>query len=308
MLGAFVALVQISAYYMGQAGDTGAKYYTEDNTDPWNMEREAPNADGKYEYVLQDGTKKTYESMMIENYPRGRIVMFGNSEMICTGSFLIPGTQLLPVGVLAFAYFLALAYLFLGISIIAEVFMAGIEKITSQTVKVTVEKQDGTKVDKYVLLWNATVANLSLMALGSSAPEILLAVLETVSTLGGCPGELGASTIVGSAAFNLLVISGLSILAVTAENDVEDPRHKKVEGKVRGIKKINDMGVFTLSSAASIWAYLWLWIVLMDQNVEVWEAWVTFGSFWVLVIACYTADRIKARSDAKADALNDNKS
>jgi solute carrier family 8 (sodium/calcium exchanger) len=227
--------------------------------------------------------------------------------MICTGAFLIPGTQLLPVGVLAFAYFMALAYLFLGISIIAEVFMAGIEQITSQTIKVTVKKQDGTEVEKVVLLWNATVANLSLMALGSSAPEILLAVLETVSTLGGCPGELGASTIVGSAAFNLLVISGLSILAVTEENDVEDPRHKKVEGKVRGIKKINDMGVFTLSSAASIWAYLWLWIVLMDQNVEVWEAWVTFGSFLVLVVACYAADRLKAASDAKKDSLNEAK-
>jgi len=55
------------------------------------------------------------------------------------------------------------------------------------------------------------------MALGSSAPEILLAVLETCTNLGQCPGELGASTIVGSAAFNLLVISGLSIYAVSPE-------------------------------------------------------------------------------------------
>ena len=52
------------------------------------------------------------------------------------------------------------------------------------------------------------------MALGSSAPEIILAVLDTVTTLGDCPGELGASTIVGSAAFNLLVISGLCVYAV----------------------------------------------------------------------------------------------
>jgi len=99
------------------------------------------------------------------------------------------------------------------------------------------------------------------MALGSSAPEILLAVLETISTLGNCPGELGASTIVGSAAFNLLVISGLSILAVTEEND-NDPRRD--ESLPVGVKKINDLGVFSISSAASIWAYLWLWIVLMD--------------------------------------------
>ena len=73
-------------------------------------------------------------------------------------------------------------------------------------------------------MWNDTVANLTLMALGSSAPEILPAVLETVMNLGGCPGELGASTIVGSAAFNLLVISGLSILAVSEKNDTADDR------------------------------------------------------------------------------------
>jgi hypothetical protein len=59
--------------------------------------------------------------------------MYGSADMICNSKFLIPGTALLPVPVLAIAYFMSLVYLFLGISIIAEVFMAGIEKITSQT-------------------------------------------------------------------------------------------------------------------------------------------------------------------------------
>lgn len=57
------------------------------------------------------------------------------------------------------------------------------------------------------------------MALGSSAPEIMLNVIETVMKLGKTPGELGAATIVGSAAFNLLVISGVSIMAVTEDTD-----------------------------------------------------------------------------------------
>jgi Ca2+/Na+ antiporter len=52
------------------------------------------------------------------------------------------------------------------------------------------------------------------MALGSSAPEILLSVIQTTKDLEDIPPELGASTIVGSAAFNLLVISAVSILAV----------------------------------------------------------------------------------------------
>jgi solute carrier family 8 (sodium/calcium exchanger) len=62
------------------------------------------------------------------------------------------------------------------------------------------------------------------MALGSSAPEILLSILETVMNLGECPGELGASTIVGSAAFNLLVISAVSIYAVNEKNDTDPDR------------------------------------------------------------------------------------
>jgi solute carrier family 8 (sodium/calcium exchanger) len=56
-----------------------------------------------------------------------------------------------------------------------------------------------------VKVWNPTIANLTLMALGSSAPEILLAIIETISTIDNdTPGELGPATIVGSAAFNLL--------------------------------------------------------------------------------------------------------
>lgn len=65
-----------------------------------------------------------------------------------------------------------------------------------------------------VPIWNETVANLTLMALGSSAPEILLSVISTLKDIEAVPPELGPSTIVGSASFNLLVISGVSILAV----------------------------------------------------------------------------------------------
>lgn len=80
------------------------------------------------------------------------------------------------------------------------------------------------------------------MALGSSAPEIILALYETIMNLDKCPGELGASTIVGSAAFNLLVISGVSIYAVDESNDDHPMRDPKL---TKGVKKIHDMGVFT---------------------------------------------------------------
>jgi len=51
------------------------------------------------------------------------------------------------------------------------------------------------------------------MALGSSAPEILLSCIEIVGN-GFRAGELGPGTIVGSAAFNLFVITGVCIIGV----------------------------------------------------------------------------------------------
>lgn len=93
-----------------------------------------------------------------------------------------------------------------------------IETITSENKEIELFDKEAEK--KFVIevpRWNATVANLTLMALGSSAPEILLSVIQTIQDLYAEPPVLGASTIVGSAAFNLLVISGLSIYAVEEE-------------------------------------------------------------------------------------------
>ena len=126
------------------------------------------------------------------------------------------------------------------------------------------------------------------MALGSSAPEILLAVIETTTTLGECPGELGASTIVGSASFNLLVISAASIYGVTPENDNKPDRDNSLPN---GIKKINDLWVFGVTATFSVFAYIWMWLVLRDQMVEMWEAILTFLFTFLLLGIAYTADR-----------------
>merc|ERR1719456_1784406 len=73
--------------------------------------------------------------------------------------------------------------------------MNGIEKITSSKKRVK-NKETGKSMTVYV--WNDTVANLTLMALGSSAPEILLSLIETYMN-DFYSGDLGPSTIVGSA-------------------------------------------------------------------------------------------------------------
>lgn len=116
------------------------------------------------------------------------------------------------------------------------------------------------------------------MALGSSAPEILLSVISSVKDIEAIPPELGPSTIVGSAAFNLLVISGVSIIAVGGDDNET--------------KKIDDMWVFAVTSIFGLWAYIWMWICVDDQFISVTEGIMTCVFFVCLIVISYTADRI----------------
>ena len=112
---------------------------------------------------------------------------------------------------LSFIYLAFLIYLFIGISIISDIFMEAIEVITSTTLRKEVFDKDNNSYFIEIPVWNATLANLSLMALGSSAPEILLNCILTVGDPGAKASELGSYTIVGSAAFNLLFITAFCI-------------------------------------------------------------------------------------------------
>ena len=57
--------------------------------------------------------------------------------------------------------------------------MESIETITAQEKEVTIkDPRTGKNQIVVVKVWNETVANLTLMALGSSAPEIMLSVIE----------------------------------------------------------------------------------------------------------------------------------
>jgi len=117
------------------------------------------------------------------------------------------------------------------------------------------------------------------MALGSSAPEILLAVSEVLGRLGKPAGELGPSTIVGSAAFNLLFISAVCIPSIEE------------------VKKIDDLGVFLVTSVFSLFAYIWMFLcltVITPGYVTTTEAYITLSFFVLLLVLAYGADRYRA--------------
>lgn len=174
-------------------------------------------------------------------------------------------------------YFVGLAYMFLGVSIIADRFMASIEVITSQERQITIKKPNGEKITTTVRIWNETVSNLTLMALGSSAPEILLSVVEVCGHNFNA-GELGPNTIVGSAAFNMFVIIGFCVSVIP-------------EGETRKVKHLR---VFFVTATWSVFAYTWLYLILAVISpgvVEIWEGLLTLFFFPICVGLAYVADR-----------------
>eukprot|EP00063_Salmo_salar_P065988 XP_014040823.1 PREDICTED: sodium/calcium exchanger 3-like [Salmo salar] len=174
-------------------------------------------------------------------------------------------------------YFVAMIYMFLGVSIIADRFMAAIEVITSQEKEIIIKRANGETTTATIRIWNETVSNLTLMALGSSTPEILLSVIE-VCGHDFVAGELGPSTIVGSAAFNMFVIIGLCVSVIP-------------EGETRKVKHLR---VFFVTAAWSIFAYIWLYMILAvfsPNVVQIWEGLLTLAFFPICVILAWVADR-----------------
>ncbi|XP_056324213.1 sodium/calcium exchanger 1a isoform X2 [Danio aesculapii] len=211
-----------------------------------------------------------------------------SSQETCGGSYECKEGVILPIWTpvnpsfgdklaRATVYFVGLFYMFLGVSIIADRFMASIEVITSQEKEITIKKPNGETTTTTVRIWNETVSNLTLMALGSSAPEILLSVVE-VCGHNFHAGELGPNTIVGSAAFNMFVIIGLCVSVIP-------------EGEHRKVKHLR---VFFVTATWSIFAYTWLYLILAVISpgiVEVWEGLLTLFFFPICVLFAWVADR-----------------
>jgi solute carrier family 8 (sodium/calcium exchanger) len=67
-------------------------------------------------------------------------------------------------------------------------------------------------------------------------------------------------------------------------------------------KKIYDTSVFAVTSIASIFAYVWLYVtldVISREYVEVWEAWLTLLYFVVLIVVSFAADKATAFMEEK---------
>ncbi|CAM6082958.1 unnamed protein product [Calypogeia fissa] len=198
----------------------------------------------------------------------------------CGSYLLLPAENTWRYQTRGFLYAFGLFYCFIGLATITAKYMQAMENIVKQTRQVArKDPLTGATEIRREKIWNSTVADITLLALGTSSPQISLAIIDSIQQLGDLSiGGVGPGTLVGSAAFNLFPILAVCVLV---------PKR----GAVRRIEK---MGVFIVELVWSIWAYIWLYIMLKvssPNRIDIWEAILTVLQFPLLILHAYAEDR-----------------
>ncbi|EFJ32948.1 hypothetical protein SELMODRAFT_84653, partial [Selaginella moellendorffii] len=197
----------------------------------------------------------------------------------CPSLLLTQEEQRWRFGTRAFAYCLGLAYCFLGLAVITRVYMRALDSIVRHSRKsVHRDPITGLRIFSERRIWNPTVADITLLALGTCAPQVSLAVIDAFQHIGQTSGKLGAGTLLGSTAFNLFLILAVCVVA---------PKRFQT-------KSIRNVGVYIIEVVWSFWAYVWLFLILeiwTPNEITLWEAVLTVAQFPLLVLHAYVQDR-----------------
>eukprot|EP00929_Paragymnodinium_shiwhaense_P105536 TRINITY_DN70595_c0_g1_i1.p1 TRINITY_DN70595_c0_g1~~TRINITY_DN70595_c0_g1_i1.p1 ORF type:complete len:1246 (+),score=134.19 TRINITY_DN70595_c0_g1_i1:220-3738(+) len=151
--------------------------------------------------------------------------------------------------------------------------MAAINEIINMT-------RPGSRFDYQrgsVRIWNPAVASLTLEAFGSSAPSVLLALVEMWRS-DWYGGKLGPFTILGSAAWNVFVTPAICQWAAPACE----------------VKRTKAVHMVALTVVGSLMMYSWQLFVVEIYSpdvIEISEAWVTIALYSALLWAAYLADQ-----------------
>lgn len=103
----------------------------------------------------------------------------------CESYMFLRAEAALPVWFRTFLYLLAVAYCFIGLSAITGRFFRSMETVVKQTRKVVdIDPYTKSETVRYEKVWNYTIADISLLAFGTSFPQISLATIDAIRNLG----------------------------------------------------------------------------------------------------------------------------
>jgi len=198
------------------------------------------------------------------------------TEKSCESWLVLGSESVLSETALGIALGLLLMYVFLGIAVITDVLMEAITSITSKTETVRVKDLQGKTMDISVPIWNPRIANVTLLALGAAAPEIFLCFFSTFADIESAPKDIGPMALIGSASFNLLVVTGTSIMAVAS------------------VKRVLSISTFIVTALFASFAYVWLFLVLVvfsPAYIEFWEAMTTLLFYPLLLFFVWATEK-----------------
>lgn len=106
-------------------------------------------------------------------------------QEICEAYLLFKGETALGDGFRAFLYCMGIFYCFIGLSAITSRFFRSMENVVkhSRTV-VEIDPFTKTKIVKKEKVWNYTIADITLLAFGTSFPQISLATIDAIRNIG----------------------------------------------------------------------------------------------------------------------------
>ncbi|KAF7143735.1 hypothetical protein RHSIM_Rhsim05G0173900 [Rhododendron simsii] len=124
-----------------------------------------------------DMTMVSVRNHSAKSIPISNVLRWGK----CQDYLIFLGETALGDGFWAFVYFLGLAYCFVGLSAITARFFRSMETVVKHSQNDPLTNSEVVRLEK---VWNYTIADITLLAFGTSFPQISLATIDAIRSLG----------------------------------------------------------------------------------------------------------------------------